>query len=250
MAELGLSTDLVQVSPVRKTGTAVVTVDHSGKASYVIERPAAFDDYHLNEEILGRLKALRPDWLYLGTLAQREANNEANFEILVEQLDGIRCFYDMNLREDHWDLALVRRLSSMASVIKLNETEAKTLFQLTHPDKTYSLEQFCREWATTYKVETICITLGGDGCSIYSDDELSLFPGYAVKVADTVGAGDAFAVSFLHGYSRDRPISQRASFANALGALVSSRVGATPAWTIEECLEVIAKNSSQSSPSR
>jgi len=55
-----------------------------------------------------------------------------------------------------------------------------------------------------------------------------------------VGAGDAFAAAFLHGNIEHWQIARQACFANALGALVASRAGATPAWTVEECLQLIA----------
>jgi fructokinase len=249
MAALGLATDFVQVSEERNTGTAVVTVDTSGNASYVIERPAAFDDCHLDEGLLARLAAIHPEWLYLGTLAQTQALNEANLNLLLASLPGVRCFYDMNLREGHWNLALVHRLSELATVMKLNETEAETLFQLTCPGAEYSLERFCRLWSSSYHVETICVTLGSEGCAIFASETLSHHSGFAVEVADTVGAGDSFAAAFLHTYSRGWPIARQASFANALGALVASRAGATPDWTVEECLSLIEQNESPLSAS-
>jgi len=49
-----------------------------------------------------------------------------------------------------------------------------------------------------------------------------------------------FAAAFLRGYGRGWPILQTARFANALGALVAARAGATPDWTIDEVLEVEA----------
>jgi fructokinase len=58
---------------------------------------------------------------------------------------------------------------------------------------------------------------------------------------DTVGAGDAFAAAFLHGYELQWPRARTAAFANALGALVASRAGATPAWTVDECQQLIAE---------
>jgi len=244
MAALGLATDFVQVSPERNTGTAVVTVDASGNASYVIERPAAFDEVQLDEALLARLAAIHPDWLYFGTLAQKEALNEANLNLLIENLPGIRCFYDMNLRDGHWNLELVRRLCERTTVMKLNETEAETLFQLNYPGEDYSLEQFCRAWSASYNIETICVTLGSEGCAIYTQGVFSQHSSFVVEVADTVGAGDSFAAAFLHTYSRGWPTPRQASFANALGALVASRPGATPDWTIEECLQLIERNKS------
>jgi fructokinase len=56
-----------------------------------------------------------------------------------------------------------------------------------------------------------------------------------VSVVDTVGAGDAFSAGFLHGYQRSWPLEHTARFANALGALVASRAGATPVFSLDEC---------------
>jgi fructokinase len=55
-------------------------------------------------------------------------------------------------------------------------------------------------------------------------------------VVDTVGAGDAFAAAFMHGLSRRWPAAEIASFANRVGALVASRHGAIPDWTLEEAV--------------
>jgi fructokinase len=63
---------------------------------------------------------------------------------------------------------------------------------------------------------------------------LHFYPGFPVAVADTVGAGDAFAAAFLHGLQLGWPIERITRFANALGALVASRPGATPAWTPDD----------------
>lgn len=71
---------------------------------------------------------------------------------------------------------------------------------------------------------------------IYDKGSIYRVPGYAVEVCDTVGSGDAFAAAFLHGYDRGWPIVEAADFANALGALVASRAGATPDWTVNEVL--------------
>ena len=70
------------------------------------------------------------------------------------------------------------------------------------------------------------------------------FEGYAVKVADTVGAGDAFSAAFLHGIQNAWPIEQVAKFANAVGAIVASREGATPEWSSEECAAIVEANHS------
>ena len=240
MAALGLSTEFVQTPPNRATGTAVVTTDAQGNASYFIQRPAAFDQVELSEARLAALTALHPSWLYFGTLAQTDPSNEATLQRILERIPTLRCFYDMNLRDGHWNLPLVQRLSSLAAILKLNDHEAEILFALTHPGEPFSLEGFCRSWSQTYGIETICVTLGGAGCAIFRNDTLLRFEGFTVQVADTVGAGDAFAAAFLHGYGLAWPAPEIATFANALGALVASRPGATPSWTVDECRALIA----------
>ncbi len=58
--------------------------------------------------------------------------------------------------------------------------------------------------------------------------------GYPVEVADTVGAGDAFAAAFLHGLINRWDLAEIARFSNRVGALVASRPGAIPDWTPAE----------------
>lgn len=244
MKELGLSTEFVQVLPGKDTGTARVTTDNSGNASFFIQRPAAFDQFHLDESQFAAIAALQPGWIYFGTLAQTHPPTLATLDALLQRLSGLKRFYDMNLREGHWNLPLVERLSSQASILKLNDSEAETLFGLTCTGEKFSLERFARYWSSTYKIETICITLGSKGCAVFSENALHLFDGFSVKVVDTVGAGDAFAAAFLHGHIQGWPIARQAAFANALGALVASRAGATPAWTVDECLQRIANQRS------
>jgi fructokinase len=240
MAGLGLSTQFVQVLAGKDTGTARVTTDSSGNARFFIQRPAAFDELLLDEARLSALQAFNPRWIYFGTLAQTHPPALAILDTLLQRLPDAKRFYDMNLREGHWNLPLVQHLSSQASILKLNETEAETLFELTRPGEEFSLEAFCRTWSSSYGIETVCVTLGSQGCAVFSQNALHRFDGFTVNVVDTVGAGDAFAAAFLHGHIQGWPLARQAAFANALGALVARRAGATPAWTVGECLQLIA----------
>jgi sugar/nucleoside kinase (ribokinase family) len=63
-----------------------------------------------------------------------------------------------------------------------------------------------------------------------------------IEVADTVGAGDAFAAAFVHGLGKGWPAPQIADFANRVGALVASRPGAIPPWTAEEASALMNKS--------
>lgn len=242
MEALRLPTQFAETVPERDTGTALVTTDEAGNANYFIKRPAAFDEVQLDDLRMSLIEILNPDWLYFGTLAQNAESTRNILQHLVAKFPSAKRFYDVNLRDGHWNLASVQHLSGLASVMKLNKSEAEILAQLSFASADFSLETFCRRWSSTYNVKTICITLGSDGCAVYAENAFSYFPGFTVKVADTVGAGDAFAAAFLQGYDLQWSMTDVATFANALGALVASRSGGTPHWTVDECRSFIAEN--------
>jgi fructokinase len=239
MRALGVDTQFVQVVDSGATGVAVVSNSPEGEPRFEIPRHAAFDFVDVSPEALEDTKLLKPDWLYFGTLMQMEPHVEQITRQLCLALPGTRCFYDMNLRPGGWNLLLVRRLCEMASILKLNEFEAQTLGELSGMGaETFSLERFCEQWAAQYEIESICVTLGPAGCLVFENGTAQTIPGYPATVQDTVGAGDAFAAAFLHGYHQRWPILQTARFANALGSIVASRAGATPSWSLEECLQL------------
>jgi fructokinase len=244
MSALGLDTGHVRVAQTLPTGVALIRISAAGEPEYEIPRPAAFDALVTGEASLQELEreaqAAALDWLYFGTLLQTGPAVEQFTTRLAQRLPATRCMYDINLRSGHWNLPLVQRLSSLATVVKLNADEAETLFALTAPaGAAYSLEAFCKQWTASYHVDTLCVTLGKDGCAIYQNGELHRFAGHKVSVVDTVGSGDAFAAAFLHGFHQGWPLQRVAQFANALGALVAGRAGATPEWSMEECLATL-----------
>jgi fructokinase len=100
------------------------------------------------------------------------------------------------------------------------------------------LEAFCREGAARYGWQAVGITLGDRGCAMFANGQYVEAVGHAVDVVDTVGAGDAFAAAFMHGLSLGWPTAKIASFANRVGALVASRHGAIPEWTLEEAVKL------------
>ena len=235
----GVTTDFVLTTTTVPTGVAIVTKDDAGNASYTIPRPAAFDAVEVDDRLIARVTQFGPQWIYFGTLAEATGQEEVDKLIrLLESQPGAKRFYDINLRKDLWSLALVKQLSGLATIIKMNDAEAEELWHLEHGvEQPYSLEACCRFWASAHGCELICVTLGNKGCAVWQSGSLQFFPGVAVQAVDTVGAGDAFAAGFLHGLEQGWPIAKTARFANCLGAIVASRPGAIPQWTIGECAD-------------
>ena len=232
----GMSTEFVQVVPDKPTGTAEVELDMEGKPTFRIVRSVAYDFVDLSDSDLKRIAELEPDWIYLGTLYHMAPNSLASTKKLLKAVPKAKRFYDINLREGHWSLATIEELSALATVTKLSDSEAESLDASVDASEGPgdSIESFCRRWCTRFGCSTMCVTFGERGCAILKGGRFSQTPGYRVTVADTVGAGDAFSAAFVHGLSKGWSAPRIAQCANAVGALVASRSGAIPEWTIAE----------------
>ena len=232
----GMSTQFIQVLRDQPTGTAEVELDMEGKPTFRIVRPVAYDFVDLTDQELTQIAKLKPEWIYLGTLYHMSGHSLASTKKLLEAVPKARRFYDINLREGHWSLATVEQLCSLTNVIKLSDFEAESLDASVDASEgpSDSIEELCRRWTARFAFETMCITFGERGCAIFKDGKFTRAPGYHITVADTVGAGDAFSAAFVHGLSQGWDAPQIACWANAVGALVASRSGPIPDWTIAE----------------
>ena len=241
MAEMGLSARFVRVLEEHPTGVVTVTLKQGGQPSFVLHRPAAYDFPRLDEAELRELAAQEPDWVYFGTLAMIGEGAHRVTKALLDHLPGARRFYDINLRVDSYTPSLVQELMSRATVVKLNDEEVREIDRM-FGQQHLSLERFCRDYAALFNWEGVCITRGAKGCVALVQGEYLESDGYAIEVADAVGAGDAFAAAFLHGLGSRWPLPRVTDFANRLGALVASRAGALPPWTEEEAMALKTKS--------
>lgn len=76
-------------------------------------------------------------------------------------------------------------------------------------------------------VKTVGLKLGADGCYIRTADTEILIPPFEVKAVDAVGAGDCFVAGFLTGIVKGWDLERTGRFANAVGALSITAMGAT-----------------------
>ncbi len=233
MAELGLSTRYIRPIEAYPTGVVTVELDPAGVPKFTLHHPAAYDAPELTADDIAELLSPKPDWIYFGTLFQMSPPARQLTYRLIDSHCGARLLYDVNLRKDSYTAPLVRELMARAQVVKLNEDEATAIDQmLGRPAR--PLQDFCRAHAREFGWQSACVTRGEKGCVMLVDGEYVEAPGYAVQARDTVGAGDAFAAAFIHGLSLEWPAAEIADFANRVAALVASRPGGTPFWTLEE----------------
>lgn len=233
MKELGLSTRFVRRTKEAATGHVTVFVDKAGQPDFTIHRPAAYDFPSLSDADVREIQALQPEWIYFGTIAQLSPQTRTATKQVIGACPQAKRLYDINLRKESYNAELVRELMSDATYLKINDQEVAAVRQL-FGAKPCTMEDFCRTHANEFNWEGVCVTRGAAGSSVFLNGEFFEARGYKVKVVDTVGAGDAFAAAFVHGVGTKWSAQQIADFANRVGALVASRAGGVPDWTMEE----------------
>jgi fructokinase len=241
ISDHGLSTKFINIAKGYPTGHVGVVTDKGGQPSYIIDRPVAYDFPSLTSEQINDIISFKPDLLYFGTVQQMSVAAKELICTLIELLPKTKCFYDMNLRDGHYTLELVKELLKVSSILKLNNEEAQICCEL-FDKKSMELKNFCKWIVDEFELEGVCITMGPDGCAVYFNGEYFESPGYQVEIVDPVGAGDAFAAGFLHGLSKNWKMNKACDFANRLGALNIKKKGAIPDWMIEEVFSLKSNN--------
>ena len=236
IASLDLDTRLLQTASRFPIGAAQVQIGRGGVTQFTILRPAAYDAVDLSAHDLDLLQQCAPGWFYYGTLFASTHQGKKVLLQILRALRGSAKFYDLNLRRESDSPELVSELLQSADVVKLNEEELQRVHEFA--GLPLNVEAFCREGSARYGWKAVGVTLGERGCAVLAGGQYARAPGHPVKVVDTVGAGDAFAAAFMHGLSLNWPASEIATVANRVGALVASRHGAIPDWTLEEAAKL------------
>lgn len=222
---LGLSTAHITRDPSYPTGTVSVSLDASGKPSYTIHENVAWDHLPTTPEILAL--ARRADAVCFGTLAQRsEVSRSTIRSFLKATAPGALRIFDVNLRQAFYDREIIESSLGLASVLKLNDDELPVLADLLAipGDPLTAMEELARR----YRLRALALTKGARGSLLYDGDRFFAHHGYAVEVADTVGAGDAFAAALAIGLLEGRDFDAINESANRLAAFVCSQRGAMP----------------------
>ena len=91
-------------------------------------------------------------------------------------------------------------------------------------------------------VKNVVITLGPRGFFFKNRREEFWMKAFNVKVLDTTAAGDAFLGAFATGLAENKPIREALRWANAAGALATTKLGAQPSLPSQRELLSFLKN--------
>jgi fructokinase len=234
---LPVDTSFVETDAAHETGRVTVHFE-DGQPQYTIHQPAAWDFLELSDEWV-RL-AERADAICFGSLAQRNHESRQTLQTLAAQSSSkcVRVF-DVNLRAPFYSSEVVQESLELATVMKMNDAEVPLVMGLLGLPAEGGPEQApmqaeserlsaARLLAEFPTLKMVAITRGGHGSLLVTRDAWHEHPGLPVKVADTIGAGDAFTAALTHYLLRGAGLATLNEAGNRWGGWVASQSGAMP----------------------
>lgn len=230
------------------TTLAMVNLAENGERSFSFYRKDGADVMiEMNQKFKDKIDDA--DVFHLGSVSMSdEPSRSTSFDCLNYAKTKQKLIsYDPNLRELLWrDLsdAKIQILKGMqyADIVKVSEEE---LFFLTQEKDDAKAAQSLMD---TYPIQILLVTYGAHGCAVCSHHQFSKVEPFKVNAIDTTGAGDGFFGAFLAkvlksklklaDISHEKLVSY-ARFANACGAIATTKKGAIGALATEDVVETI-----------
>ena len=183
-------------------------------------------------------------FLHVGTVSMvGEVSRKASFKLIeLAAASKVKLSFDPNLRLHLWkDHELLKRLAleviSSAALVKVNEEELVFLTGLSSISKGAARLQ-------EQGAEVVVVTRGPAGAYFLCPQGEGEAKGFPVPVEDTTGAGDGFVAGLLLSLAENGSwppslplMHQAVEFANAVGALVTTKVGAVSALPSRDQVE-------------
>lgn len=222
---IGLSTNYIQIDQNHPTGVVNVKLDKTGQPNYEIIANSAWDFIQWQGDL--RSLADSADIICFGTLAQRNKKSRETIQKFLSYANRkVIKIFDVNLRANFYNRDIIEFGLRTANVVKLNQDEFNTILDILNPYNNPVMS--AKEIVDTYSLDMLCITLGENGCRVITSQVMFECPVEQVKIADTVGAGDAFTAALAFNILTGQPVNVAAKAANILGGFVASQKGATP----------------------
>lgn len=152
---------------------------------------------------------------------------------------GILFSFDPNIRRKLWSLEEASEallpLFSLADIVLIGDEEAQILFGTDEPKSVVkTLHDRGAKW--------VALKRGGEGAYV-SDGSVELpIAAEPVRVADTIGAGDAFNAGFLAGILEGKPIAECGRMGAVMGALAVASYGDTDGLPDRKGFDLVMNN--------
>lgn len=205
------------------TGVVDVTVVN-GSPSYEIVRGVAWDNIPFSDALAKIAADCRA--VCFGSLAQRSEVSRNTIRRFLDAVpEGCLKVFDINLRQQFYSKEILEDSFRRCDILKINDEEMVTvshLFSIPGLDN----ESRCEYLMRKFNMEMIILTMGANGSYIYYKDGISYLKAPAVKVADTVGAGDSFTGAFIGSLLSGKSVAAAHETAVAVSTFVCTLPGA------------------------
>ena len=226
LGTLKLKTDYIQTDELMPTGTVAVEVKEKGQPQYTITEEVAWDCLEWTDQWESLAKQAKA--VCFGSLAQRTTQTRVTIRRFLRAMSpGATRVFDVNLRQIFYTTEIVHDSMLLADIAKLNEQELPQVMRVLGL-KSGNLKANVRTLLETYGLKMVCLTRGHLGCMLANEKQVIENQGFKVRVADAVGAGDAFTAAMVHHFLKGSSLEKTAQAANRLGSYVASQSGATP----------------------
>jgi len=188
------------------------------------------------------------------------ANSKVNTKMVTDNIMSIKQSEVVILQNEipfETVMETARISKSLDKVVILNPAPAEKIHQSIYehidyitPNETELLiltgTEDCRLGAKYLKdlgVRNVVITLGDKGCYYLGEEGEIYAQPYKVEAIDSTAAGDTFNGALSIAIAEKKPIRDILSFANAAGAVATTRLGAQTSIPSREEVEALMKNS-------
>lgn len=209
----GLNTAYIVWDDAEPSGVALITVDLQGENTIAVAP--------------GANACLTPDDVKMAESVIKQANCvllqlEIPLEAVEATIDLAHKFGTHVVLNPAPAIQMPVDLLKKVDTLSPNETEAAIL---TKDYASTDINDVARLLHKNSGVRNVVITLGANG-ALVCDKYVTTIPAYAVKAIDSTGAGDAFNGGLAVALSRGENIVDAVRYANAVGALCTTRPGA------------------------
>jgi ribokinase len=222
----GLITRNVTFDPAAASGVALILVDQTGENSIAVA-PGA--NTGLSPAIVQQARDAIQQAEVL--LLQMETPTETVLAAAkIAHQGGVRVILNPAPAPPE---PLPTDLLECVDILTPNESEASML-----ADTQVEVEEAARQ-LIRQGVGAVIVTLGARGALIVTQDYEQLVSGFEVDAVDTTAAGDSFNGGLAVALAEGRPLTEAVQFANACGALATTRLGAQPSLPTRDEVEAL-----------
>jgi len=203
------------------TGTAIIVVDSNGQNSIVLSPGANGKVFPADLETVSfsafNLLLLQLEIPLETVLRAAQRAKENGMRVILNPAPARH---------------LPDELITLADFLIPNEIELSLLTGMSVKDVVSA--ETAAQTLIAHGAQNVIVTLGANGALMVTNEEVKHIPPFKARVVDTTAAGDAFIGGFAAAMLRGLKLDETVYYANACGALATTRFGAQPSLPTKE----------------